>query len=416
MAYPKYYDLNIGENVLIHLDIEDGLKEIISNSIDEHMSGNIKEETKIYKNSQNKWCIRDYGRGIKQENFKFNINKEKEKDCKYIGFFGYGLKDAICILNNRKIKFKIYTKQYIYTPTIRAKKECPDEESLHIQVIKNTIYEIDKGTEFVFDNLTLNHIKKAKDKFIVFIKPNINFEIDGNKMFKMDLFQSVFINGVKVLNNTGYHFSYDIKSTDKIREYFNRDRKDIDLKKLNKHIDTNILKKIEFSENIHNFIRLLSDILKINNKKMLQEFNSVLILRNLIYQLNETQDYVFVGNDENINEYQKECIEEEGKEIIKIGSSINETFKINCTKELSNKEIFYGKKYKNLDNEITTLAHYIPSPEPPVPSSDDYITIFIRLWELENKKSFPQKLKEELYKSSKNDKKDDDTEIDENTE
>jgi hypothetical protein len=416
MAYPKYYDLNIGENVLIHLDIEDGLKEIISNSIDEHMSGNINEEVKIYKNVQNKWCIRDYGRGIKQEHFKFNINKEKEKDCKYIGFFGYGLKDAICILNNKKIKFKIYTKQYIYTPTIRAKQECPDDESLHIQVIKNTTYEIEKGTEFVFDNLTLNHIKKAKDKFIMFIKPNINFEIDGNKMFKMDLFQSVFINGVKVLNNTGYHFSYDIMSTDKIREYFNRDRKDIDLKKLNKNIDTNILKKIEFSENKYNFITLITDILKFNKKNMLQEFDSMMILRNLIYQLNETQDYVFVGNDENITEFQKECIEEEGKEIIKIGSIINEKFKINCTKELSNKEIFYGKKYKNLDNEITTLAHYPDNIHPPKPSSDDYIVIFIQKWELANKKSFPQKLKDELYKLSKDELLDDDTEIDENTE
>ena len=44
--YPKYYDLNIGK-VLIHLDIEDSIKEIISNSLDEHILQESKKDIKI---------------------------------------------------------------------------------------------------------------------------------------------------------------------------------------------------------------------------------------------------------------------------------------------------------------------------------------------------------------------------------
>lgn len=93
-TYPKYFDLNIG-NVLEHLEIEDSLKEIISNGLDEHILTESKRDIKIYKNDNNNWCIRDYGRGIKSSNFKFDINNDKQDNHDIIGMYGYGLKDAI---------------------------------------------------------------------------------------------------------------------------------------------------------------------------------------------------------------------------------------------------------------------------------------------------------------------------------
>ena len=53
---------------------------------------------------------------------------------------------------------------------MRPKEDFPDEETLHTEIIKNTTYEINKGTEFIFDNLTLENITKAKEKFISFIR------------------------------------------------------------------------------------------------------------------------------------------------------------------------------------------------------------------------------------------------------
>jgi hypothetical protein len=45
-----------------------------------------------------------------------------------IGFFGYDLKDAIGIFSSHKIKFKIYTKQYIFTPVNCPKNDFPEED------------------------------------------------------------------------------------------------------------------------------------------------------------------------------------------------------------------------------------------------------------------------------------------------
>ena len=129
MSYPKYIDLNIGSTVLTHLAIEDALKEIISNALDEHIISEIKREIRIYEDSNDNWCIRDYGRGLTTSNFKFNKNDEKEDNDKIIGFYGYGLKDSIAIMYTNNIKFKIYTKKYIYTPVLKSRQDFPDEKT-----------------------------------------------------------------------------------------------------------------------------------------------------------------------------------------------------------------------------------------------------------------------------------------------
>ena len=68
--------------------------------------------------------------------------------------YGFGLKDAIGILFTNNIKFKIYTEDYIYTPVLRGRKDYPDDETIHIEIIRNKTYEIECGTEFVFNNIT----------------------------------------------------------------------------------------------------------------------------------------------------------------------------------------------------------------------------------------------------------------------
>jgi nucleoside diphosphate kinase len=88
----------------------------------------------------------------------------------------------------------------------------------------------------VFDNLTLENITKAKEKFMKFLNPKILFELNDYKIFKLNSFQSIFVNGVEVHKNTGFHFSYDIKSSEDIKRCINRDRKQLDLQSLKPHI------------------------------------------------------------------------------------------------------------------------------------------------------------------------------------
>ena len=361
-TYPKYFDLNIGK-VLEHLEPEDSLKEIISNGIDEHILTECKRDIKIYKNDNNKWCIRDYGRGIKSSNFKFDINNEKQDNHNIIGMYGYGLKDAIGNLFHKDIKFKIYTKNYIFTPIMRPKEDFPDEETLHMEIIRNTTYEINKGSEFVFDNLTLENITKAKEKFIKFLNPKILFELNDYKIFRLNSFQSIFVNGVEVHKNTGFHFSYDIKSSDDIKKCFNRDRKKLDLQSLEPYI-TKLLKKIkiynieeENEEEDNELFNYVRDILKLNLVDYLQEFNKIDILRNIILQINNKNKYVFVGTKEKITKQIKDKIIDDGKEIFILGDGVKSKFKIKNIKDLYHYDGF-GE-----DININTLINYNPIPK-----------------------------------------------------
>ena len=68
----KLFDLNI-EQVLEHWEPEHAVREIIANALDEQILTNT-QEIKIYK-SENKWYIRDFGRGLQYSHFTQNENK-----------------------------------------------------------------------------------------------------------------------------------------------------------------------------------------------------------------------------------------------------------------------------------------------------------------------------------------------------
>ena len=402
-TYPKYIDLNIGSSALTHMSIEDALKEIISNAFDEHILSNITRNVKIYQDTNNKWCIRDYGRGITTSSFKFNINTDKELNNETIGFFGYGLKDSIAIMHTLDIKFKIYTNRYIFTPMLKERHDMPEEKTIHIEIIRNTTHEIKKGTKFIFDNLEDINIEKAKDMFIKYVNPKILIELDDYQLFRLDSYQSIFINGVEVYKNTGYHFSYNIKSSDNIRKCFNRDRKQLDLLSLKPHIQS-ILKKVNMFntdiikskttkiantinnrlnktsdsdddtnsdnnddnnksvDNIRELFNIIKDILKMNTLEFLQEFNQIDILRNIIRQINDLNEYVFVGIKEKskVKKDIKEKIKNNNRDIFIIGEAVRKKFFGNV-KNKNIIDLYYNATFYNNDDtkHIETLANYI---------------------------------------------------------
>jgi hypothetical protein len=364
--YPKYYDLNISDNSLTHLTAEHALKEIISNAIDEHNSLKItpKKDVEIGQNKYGKWFIRDYGRGIKPKDLEFGVNQSKKDDHSKIGYMGVGLKDAIGILYSNKFKFQIFTKNHIYTPKMKTKNDFPDEETLHMEVIENNTNKIEKGTEFVFEKLTREMINNAKDKFIKYQKPIMLFETEDCKLFKLESYQSIFINGVEVNANTGYHFSYDVKSTDKIRELINRDRKHMNIKPVMKHIHEVCLKKIIIDNNKGQLFDMLKDILGMD-EKMLQEFNQIDILRLIIHQINILGKYVFVGTSEKYKKFE-DRITSDGKEIIFLGEGVKKKFGVKNIRQLWHSDKFGFKIKNDKDDEfkvgISTLVDYPTEP------------------------------------------------------
>ena len=301
-------------------------------------------------------------------------------------------------MNTNNIKFKIYTKKYIYTPILKPRQDFPDEQTIHIEVIKNTIYEIKSGTEFIFDNLTLDVITKAKNKFIKFLQPKILNEINDYKIFKLDTFQSIFINGVEVHKDTGFHFSYDIKSSENIRKCFNRDRKQLNLSSLKPHIVKVLKSLVIFDEKddkeddkddeLFNNIR---NILKVSTLQYLQEFHQIDVLRNIITQINSLNKHVFVGSKEKLTKTIKEKIKDENKEIFVLGDGVKSRFSVKSIKEL----YFNSNFDKNLDDNIhiNTLINYIDNTHQPIIISD-YISNIIK--PIEKLFKIPEDLKNKL--------------------
>ena len=350
------YDLNIGPETLSHLQIEDGLRELISNALDEHIINEIHTDI-VIKKKNNTWIIKDYGRGIKEINFRIQQNEEKLKYQNIIGMFGYGLKDAIGILFGRKVDMKIVTKKYIYIPIICCKSDS-DIETIHMNKIKNTSIDIegDCGTEIHFENLNDIYIEKAKSRFLKFLQPEYLYVEGNNKIFKLENEQSIFVNGVEVYNNTGFHFSYNINSNDKLRKDFNRDRKQIDLILLKKYVES-ILVKIKLFDQFNKpynkeFFDTIIDILAYDNLSKLQEFSSIRILRNIISNVNDTELYLFVGKNDKLSKY-KESIDSRGFKTFILGKSIKEKFKVSRIKELNNVNIFYT--LKSLEKDVKPI-------------------------------------------------------------
>ena len=83
----KKLDLNI-ERILENWDVEDAIRELIANAIDETL---LTQTTGIeILPTGNNWSIRDYGRGIKPSDFTQNENSVKIKHPSAFGKFGVG--------------------------------------------------------------------------------------------------------------------------------------------------------------------------------------------------------------------------------------------------------------------------------------------------------------------------------------
>jgi hypothetical protein len=355
-------DLNIGEEILEHLKIEDAIREIISNAFDEHTMNNIDKQIEIFKKNK-EWIIRDFGTGIREKHFKIEINKNKIQRYDVAGMFGFGLKDAIAILNNKKIEITIVTKKYVFKPMIKCKTGI-DEKTLHIEVTKNKTIELEEnvGTEFRFLKLKDCYVEKAKQKFVAFINPTILHKNAIGSAFVLDKTQSIFINGVEVYENTNFHLSYDLISTDAIKKSLNRDRKQIDIKILNQIVENFLLniKLYDVNDKIMNqqLFDILANILSFDIEKRMQEFSKKNIIRNIITQINDKDNYMFIGKTEKINKY-KQNIEKCGCNKFILGDAIKSKFKIKNIKDLYSIEKFYGnkKQFFKLNNIHTILSH-----------------------------------------------------------
>lgn len=144
----RNFDLNI-DKILENWELEDALREIISNAIDEQKLTSTRNIQIEKKDVSGCWEIRDFGRGLRYEHFVQNENEDKVIRKGIIGKFGVGLKDALATFDRKSVRVEILSK-YGDIQTVRhPKSDFSDIETLHARITPPSDPNMD-GTLFRF--------------------------------------------------------------------------------------------------------------------------------------------------------------------------------------------------------------------------------------------------------------------------
>ena len=221
----KEFDLNI-EKILEDWEVYHAVREIIANALDEQVLTRTKEIS-IYK-TNDCWHIVDYGRGLNYHHLTQNESEEKIHNDKLIGRFGVGLKDALATFYRHGVVVSILSKYGKITLKQTAKSGFEDIITLHAQIEdspdKNMI-----GTDFCLDGCTDQDIEKAKSLFLIFSEETILEKTEYGDIIERKAGNSnIYINGVKVAEETNFLFSYNITSlTGQLKKSLNRERTNV---------------------------------------------------------------------------------------------------------------------------------------------------------------------------------------------
>ena len=155
-------DLNI-KDIDNNWTINDAIRELIANAIDEHILANITNDIKITYNEQTKTLtISNEGRGIKSVHFTENINKEKLNNPKVFGKLGINLKNAIAVLVNNHVNVTIKSDFGIYTPLITNKQGLTEQlPTIHLERQNN--FQEQKGTIIVLTPISQQQVDQANN-------------------------------------------------------------------------------------------------------------------------------------------------------------------------------------------------------------------------------------------------------------
>ena len=219
----RKFDLNI-EKVLEDWDVSDALREIIANAIDEELLTGT-SQIKIFKNSSG-WHIHDFGRGLEYKHLTQKENQEKlnRRDV-VIGKFGVGLKDALATLERNNIKVSIISKHGDIALGRSSKQGFSDVVTLHALISEPSDARF-VGTEFILKGVDSKQIERAKDFFLRFSGEKILEQTKyGQVLRRHKSHARIYINGVKVAEESDFLFSYNITSLTKAMEKaLNRER------------------------------------------------------------------------------------------------------------------------------------------------------------------------------------------------
>ena len=342
----KEFDLNI-EKILEDWEIFHAVREIIANALDEQVLTKTKE-IEIKKESDKKYSIRDFGRGLQYVHLTQNENVEKQQNSELVvGKFGVGLKDALATLFRRDVDVLIKTKYGNITLIKKGKHDFDDLETLHA-VISDPLDPDFLGTEFILDGCTDHDIENAKKLFIKFADEFVLAETKyGDILEKKSDQSNIYIKGVRVNQEKNFLFSYNITSINKtIEKSLNRERTN-----LGRSAYTERIKGILLSSEDEHVAKLLTDELgNWSSGVQHDESNWEDVKVHACKILNKEKSTVFVTNEELQNNAQMvDQAKLDGREIMVVPQSTRD--KIHGTQDFTGAPIVDLSQYQTEFNQ-----------------------------------------------------------------
>ena len=222
----REFDLNI-EKILENWETYHAIREIIANALDEQILTGTKD-IEIKQTKDGWWHIIDYGRGLNYHHLTQNESEEKLNNDKLIGRFGVGLKDALATLYRHGVDVRIKSKYGIIRLKTASKVGFEDIMTLHAEIMPAEDPKM-VGTDFCLYGCSEEDIEKAKSLFLIFSKEIIMEKTKyGEVISRYGINSNIYINGVKVAEESNFLFSYNITSLNaQIKKALNRERTNV---------------------------------------------------------------------------------------------------------------------------------------------------------------------------------------------
>lgn len=367
----KKFDLNI-DRMLENWDVFHAIREIIANAIDEQILTGTRD-IDILRDIDNRWHIKDFGRGLRHEHFTMNENQEKLDHPGLIGKFGVGLKDALATFDRLGIKTRINSKFCDVSFDRSEKHDFSDVITLHA-CISNPSDPLFVGTEFVFDGCFDKDIEKAKRLFLRFSGEECLERTQyGEILRKTGSNSYIYINGIRVAEEENFLFSYNITSlTAGIKKALNRERTNVGRAAYSDRVKSILL--VSSSEDVAKI--LVDDLSNFGNGKIHDEMKWTDVSVHASKIINTTGNILFLTDEEMMNE--PRFVEEaraNGRLIITIPNTVKE--------KLSGQVDSEGKAIQDLGNFVTerndNFEYKFVPPEKLIPAEKSLFDMTLRI-------------------------------------
>lgn len=319
----RTFDLNI-ETVLENWTVADAIREIIANAEDETIITNAKP-VEIYKDNNDKWHIRDYGRGLKYLHFTQNESEEKLSRKDLIGKFGVGLKDALATFHRHNVIVTIKTKSSIIKTVMTSKHGFNDIETLHAEIMEVENTDI-VGTDFILENCANEDMKKAQSNFIKYTSSELLQITRYGEIYKKARYNdisNIYVNGMKIAQEENFVFHYNITNINaSIKKALNRERTNV-----GRSAYTDRVKQILLNSSNEEVLNVMMEQLeKVSYGNSCDEIAWLDVATHMAKQVNKQGNVVFLPQGNYVSEDVRNTIESEGKKIIYIPENIASKF------------------------------------------------------------------------------------------